>query len=446
MALAFAACRLHAKDARVVPVAVAVAAVPEFDARRAYDLGSLLELGMAINPRTRAAWFRATGAGAAVGEARAPYFPKAGMEIQVGVDKWYTPASNAPDDFTRQQATTVLSLEYLLLDFGRRAADVSRAVALFDAAGLAFERKVQEVVFAIQSRYFAHEAAVEKHRAAESMLEFARTAAATIKREAGTGLSAAPDLLRVQKDVLDAEYEVVAAVALVRTTLGDLCVAAGLPANTPLKLAPISSDFPAADRVARTGPLVEKALALRPDLAARAADVRASEAATRRARSDFLPEVSLQGSYAYSAFQYSASAGTNGGTFGQGLNGYGAFLNVKWDIFDGFERVEKLRRRRAEEQAAREELESSRLEATRDVWTAYHDTLSAARRVDYAQGLVVSAQENWNAMRAAYQNGLSPIADLAEAAGQLAEARSSRATAIAEYSTALASLALAVGQ
>ena len=49
-------------------------------------------------------------------------------------------------------------------------------------------------------------------------------------------------------------------------------------------------------------------------------------------------------------------------------------------------------------------------------------------------------------MRAAYQNGLSPIADLAEAAGQLAEARSTRATAIAEYSTNLASLALAVGQ
>jgi outer membrane protein TolC len=144
------------------------------------------------------------------------------------------------------------------------------------------------------------------------------------------------------------------------------------------------------------GKLIETALTSRPDLAARAADVLASEAAIHRAEADFFPEVKLEGNYAYSAFQYEAVTGKDKGTNAAGINGYGGFITAKWDVFDGFERVERVRKRRDEERAAREELEGSRLAATRDVWTSYHDTLSAARRMDFAEGFVVSAQENLN--------------------------------------------------
>jgi outer membrane protein TolC len=418
---------------------------PVFRESKTYDLGDLVELGMANNPGTRAAWFRAEAAYAGSREARAPYFPKIGAAFEGGVDKWYTPAIPAPNVFQRQQATTVLSIEYLLLDFGRRAADVSRAVALFDAAGFVFERKLQEVVFEIQSRYFAHEAALWKERAAASLLEFAKTAAQTVEMEAQNGLSARPELLRARKNVLDAQYELEAARALVRNTLGELCVAVGIAANSRLTLAANDLPVSSGDLRANADKLIETALTSRPDLAARAADVRASEAASHRAEADFFPEVKLEGNYAYSAFRYEAETGKDKGTNAAGINGYGGFITAKWDIFDGFERVEKVRKRREEEKAAREEFESSRLAATRDVWTSYHDMLSAARRVDFAEGFVASAQENLNATEAAYKAGLSQISELTEAAGQLAAARSARATAVADYSTNLAALALAVG-
>lgn len=418
---------------------------PVFAESKSYDLGNLLELGMANNPQTRAAWFRAEAAYAGSREARAPYFPKIGAAFEGGVDKWYTPSIAAPNVFTRQQATTVLSMEYLLLDFGRRAADVSRAVALFDAAGFVYERKLQEVVFEIQSRYFAHEAALWKERAAASLLEFAKTAEQTLEMEVRNGLSARPELLRARKNVLDAQYELEASRALVRNTLGELCVAVGIPANARLTLA--SNGLPASSGELResAGKLIESALASRPDLAARAADVRASEAASHRAAADFFPEVKLEGNYAYSAFQYEAQTGKDKGTNAAGINGYGGFITAKWDVFDGFERVERVRKRRDEEKAAREELESKRLATTKDVWVSYHDTLSAARRVDFAEGFVASAQENLNATEAAYKAGLSQVSELTEAAGQLASARSARAGAVADYSTSLAALALAVG-
>jgi len=418
---------------------------PVFQEQKIYDLGNLLELGIANNPRTRAAWFRAEAASAASREARAPYFPKAGAAFEGGADKWYTPSVAAPNVFTRTQATMVLSIEYLLLDFGRRAADVARAVAFCEGAGFVFERKVQEVVFEIQRRYFAHEAALWKECAAVSLLEFANAAAETVEMEARNGLSARPELLQARKNVLEARYELEAARTLARNSLGELCVAIGIPANSRLALA--ANDLPAASGDLResAGQLIETALASRPDLAARAADVRASEAASHRAEADFFPEVGLEGRYAYSAFRYEAETGANKGTNAAGINGYGGFLTVKWDLFDGFERVERVRKRHEDEKAAREELEDSQLAATRDVWTGYHDTLSAARRVEFAEGYVASARENLEAVEAAYKAGLSRIFELTEAAGQLAAARSIRAGAVADYSTSLAALALAVG-
>ena len=413
--------------------------------KSAYDLGRLLDLGLAANPATRAAWFQARAASAAVGQSRAPYFPRIAASFEGGSDRWYTPAANAPDNFRREQATVVLSLEFLLLDFGRRAADVQRTLAAFDAAGLTYERKLQRVAFDIQRRYFAHEASICRQESARALVAAASTAADTVQKEGASGLSAAPERLAAQKNLLEAESELASAGALVRTTLGDLCVAVGLPANAPLMLA--RSDLPASTAGLRekAGKLIETALAARPDLAARAADVRSREAATRRARADFLPEIRLEGKYAYSALAYDARADKTQGSYSEGINGYGAFLVAKWDLFDGFERAEKLRKTKAEELAAREDLGQARLDASQDVWAACQDSLSAASRVGAAEGLVASAQENFDAARAAYESGLSSVAEFSGAAGQLALSRSHRAAAVADYSTSLAAVAFAAG-
>lgn len=421
------------------------APLPVFDASKSYDLGSLVELGMATNPATRAAFFRARAASSKIGEAKAAYLPVVNAAFEGGLDRWYTPATAAPDIFHRRQATTILSLEYLLLDFGRRAADVARAVAFCEAAGLVYERKIQVVVFSIQSRYFAHESALWQERAAQAMRDFALTAFETIRLESNTGLAARPEFLQAQKNLLDAEYKVDKARALARNTLGELCVASGLPADTPLKLS--GAELPPDSAVLRESAsrLVEAALASRPDLAARAAEVRAGNEAVRRAEADFLPEVRLEGNYAYSAFHYDSQTGKAKKSNADGVNGYGAFLTVSWDLFDGFERVERLKNRRDEEKAAREDLAAAQLEATRDVWIAYQDSFSAAGRVEFAEGFVVSATENFAAAESAYQAGLIPVAELADAAGQLAVARFARAEAMADYSIVLANLALAMG-
>ena len=59
---------------------------------------------------------------------------------------------------------------------------------------------------------------------------------------------------------------------------------------------------------------------------------------------------------------------------------------------------------------------------------------------------MTSANENFNAAQAAFQNGLATITDLISSQSSLAAARFEQAGAQADYLTSLASLSLAMGQ
>ena len=142
-----------------------------FDANRTYELAPLIELSLANNPYTRSAWFNALASSASVGEAKAPYYPKLRFQASAGYDQGYNPIQTGPETYQRVSIKPGLQLEYLLLDFGRRAADVRRTVALLEGANLSFSRRVQTTVFAVQQSYFAHTAALSQRDATRTNLE-----------------------------------------------------------------------------------------------------------------------------------------------------------------------------------------------------------------------------------------------------------------------------------
>lgn len=414
--------------------------------QKTYHLGSLIDLALNNNPSTRAAWSQAKAASASVGEARALYYPWVRADFTGGYDNNYLPTMGGPTVYSRNQATVFLSMEYVLLDFGRRDADVGRTVALFHALGLSYQRKLQETIFAVQKVYFAHEASLWRKKAAEKNLVFTTTLADMIARENGTGLSAIPELLQARKRVLEAQYEVEAANALVKNTLGQLCVVVGVAANTPLHVAetepPVSTKKIRAD----VDELVKRSLLMRPDIAARVAEVKASKEATKRAVADFFPTVKLEGQYIATGMGYNATQGTENGYYNpHGAIGYSGLVTASWDIFDGFNRVFKVRQRQEEDKVAEKNLEDTKLSTTRDVWTSYNDALAAEERVKFAEGFVASAQESFNATKAAIETGLTNITDLTEAGSNLSLSQSEMAKAVADYSTALALLAFSVG-
>lgn len=422
-----------------------------FESGKTYELSSLIELGLANNPRTRSAWFNALVKSAEVGEAKSAYYPDLSFQAQGGYQKTFYPTQNGNLSTKTLNVVPELDLEYLLLDFGRRDADVRRTVALLDAANLTFSRNIQATVFAIQQSYFAHTAALSQQEAAKANLDLSRTILGMVEAQLANGLGTKPELDAAKKTFSQAEFDMAAAERNVEVTLANLRVSAGIEANAPLKVLPgenkwksVPEPFEALN--SKVDLLIDRALANRPDLAARRADINASRAGVERAKADFLPKLSLQGAVASDAYGYNADIGTDSGTFYGNRIAYTGFAVLSWDLFDGFERVERVKKRQAEESQARANAESTRLQTTQDVWSAYNDSLKARKRVAYADSLVVSAQENFKSAQAAFDNQLANITELISNQSALAAARFEQAGAQADYLTSLASLSLAMGQ
>jgi len=420
--------------------------VAVFVAERSYDLPALVELSLANNPYTRGDFYKIAAAAATVGEAKSPYYPKVSVTATGGYDSGYNPIQTGPEAYSRVSVNPGIQMEYLVLDFGRRAADVRHAVSLLEAADLEYNRRVQTTIYALQESYFSHTAALTQQDSALTNLEFARTTHDMVEAQKKSGLATEPELLAANKNLSQAQSEVVTAKRNVEVTLGNLRVASGLPANAPLKVSPPNGNIPLQYLSSRVDQLIDIALINRPDLAARTADIRASHAATDRAKADFLPKLSLQGSYTSQNYNYNANLAGVSGSFNGSYNAVGGFAVLSWELFDGFERVSKVKKRQAEEAEARSDAENTRLETTRDVWISYNDTLKARKAVDYTESQITSATENFNAAQAAFQNGLATITDLISAQNNLATAHSEQAGATADYLTSLAALSLAMGQ
>ena len=267
-----------------------------------------------------------------------------------------------------------------------------------------------------------------------------------VEAQKKTGLATEPELLIARKNITQADFDLAAAKRNVEVTLGNLRVAAGLEANAPLQVIPPSGKVALQSLSLQVDQLISTALASRPDLAAKMAEIKASSAGTARAKADFLPKLSLQGNYNSYSYGFYGKQGATAGTYYGNYNQAQGFLVLSWDLFDGGERVSKVKKRQAEEAEARADAEVTRLETTRDVWTSYNDSLKTRKAVESAEALTTSAQENFDAVQAAFQNGLATITDLIAAQNNLAIAHSEQGGASADYLTSLASLSLAMGE
>ena len=94
--------------------------------------------------------------------------------------------------------------------------------------------------------------------------------------------------------------------------------------------------------------LLQQAVSTRPDLAAKFADVRAREAELDRARADYLPKLSANGSLGrvYRELD-SLNLGPNGTTFYPQRTTWSVGLQLSWELFDGFIRDNRVREAKA---------------------------------------------------------------------------------------------------
>ncbi len=413
---------------------------------RAADAAALsaddcVQIALGPHPALVAAQAGVDAATAAVGEARAPYYPRldltggyhrlqrraylpSGLTLPGGV----TPKLIGPlDDWNGGLVSRVT-----LLDFGARKAGLAGAEARQAGAEAQVDATRADLRATVRAAHHALTTAIELQLAATKNLERAEEhrRLAALRRDAGAVPQA--DVLRATAEAADARLQLITAQSRVRRLTGELNTVMGRAAETPLTVAtaaPLSEPTPIDFHAA-----VEQALTRRPELRASNQRTVAAQAAVTAARAARAPRL-----------QADASFGWRDTAWVPDTREWQAGLTIDLPIFDAGARQRGVTRARAE--AAREEANdaSRRLQVRQEVWAAQVELERTWAAIGANEASVSAAAESLRAVRERYEFGAAIITDLLDTQAALARAEATLAEARGQYRTARAYFARATG-
>ena len=257
------------------------------------------------------------------------------------------------------------------------------------------------------------------------------------------GLITEPLLLQARQAKAQADFELANIRAKSDMAMVDLAEVAGLEPGTPLDVA--EADFSQLGESFRE-PLenyLSSALSTRPDLLAKVALAQGAEAKLRAAKSEGLPKLSLTGIADYTYLDTTVSGVGPLDKLGIGLQTYGGFMNIEWPVFTGFADREKVKAAEAAWKQAEEEMRQSRDKAISEVWRGYTRTKTSLARREAALALLKASRSTYDAKKAGFEQGITPIEEMLEARALYSQA--SALAVEADQGLAMSLVALSYG-
>ena len=424
---------------------------PEMDPQKDYELAELIDLAERANPQTKVSWERARQAASAVGLAQSEYYPilalrASALYLREPVPLPVSPTAAGFMDVELQEVRPIAALEWVLLDFGRRAATVGAARERLLAANLGFNARHQEIVFKVQTAFYGLCTVRGRITVAQTAVESALKVQEAAEERFKHGLATAPDVSLARQQAAQAAFDLEEVTAKERDAQVTLAESLGILPTTPLRVVDFSR-LPVPTRLEETVErFIDRTLEQRPDLLARVAVLREKDAEIRRARAAYFPTLAFAG-YAGGAFANSDMA-VNGRSLSSASTDqpiWGVGLALTWPVFEGGARKRKVEMARSERQAAQHELEDARDKAISEVWRSYTDTKLALRRLDVANALVQASEKSYEQTFEGYQHGLSSLVDVLGARRELSRARYTQLDTRATLLESTAALAFASG-
>jgi outer membrane protein len=480
----------------VLPANRALAGIPPpaLDLERGgpYTLPDLIDIAQSTNPVTRNAWNDARNAALAAGIAKSTFLPVISAGIVQGWQKTHidfsgrdqisalritppplpvpapplpvpplsppTLGGNVSNDVTGEGNVEVLSLQWLLFDFGERAALVEVAKQGSAISNIAFTAAHQQVIYNVSLAFYANAAARAHLATAMESLKNAEEVQAAAEDRYKRGIGTVVEVAQAKQATAEAQLVRVQAEGDAENSYLALISAMGISPMTRLTIADISRRTLPPSLTAPIESFVSEALARRTDVLTGYATLHASLASLRAAQAEFLPKVfasgtgtRLSGSLNITAIpgvdqqlpivnlpsnQPGVSADQFSGTL---------LVGATVPLYAGGSRAAMLEQARDNVDKAETTLLQVMNEAARQIVVARNTLKTSLSAYSASTALVAAAQTTFSAALTAYRNGVGSITDVALAERQLLVAKNAETDA---YSTALstaATLALAAG-
>ncbi len=321
-----------------------------------------------------------------------------------------------------------------LYDAGQTSRMVRNAKLQSQSAQKGKDRTRQEVVFQVINAYLNDVLAQENVRVAKSAVEMTKSDLERANARQSSGLAVPSDLLSAQVQLAQAEEDLLRAQNAVELAHAALNVAMGLPEDSP---APIRGSLSEPSFVA--GSLEDrqaKALAARPDYLQAQLGRQQAANGRRMARAEFLPKVNLFSSWEADNQTFATRGGNN----------WAAGATLNFNLFDGGEKIARLKESKARELQAGA-LENQMASAVRlQVREAYLNLATAQKRLEVVRGATSQAAESLRITQNRYEEGLATITDLLRVETAKTAAEKNALNAAFDYRLSYAALELATGE
>jgi outer membrane protein len=449
----------------VLPSNRNLAAVPppasDLERHRPYTLAELIDIAQSNNPVTRNAWNDARNAALAAGIAESAYLPFVSAGIVQGWQTMHNEFSllgaQATNDVKTRGNIEVLNAQWLLFDFGERAALVDVAKQGSAISNIAFTAAHQQVIYNVSLAFYADAAARAHLVTASKSLKDAEEVQAAAEDRYKRGIGTVVEVAQTRQSTAEARLVRVQAEGTTQNSYLALISAMGISPMTRLTIADISRRRLPPSLTAPIEGFVSEALARRPDVLTGYATVQASLAGLRAAQAEFFPKVFTSGTLTRLAGSLNITAipgidqqlpinlpsNQLGGTIHQ--NSATALVGATMPLYDGGSRAALLEQARDRIDKAETTLTQIRNEATRQIIVARNTLRTSLSAFSASKALAAAAQTTFDAALAAYRNGVGSITDVTLAERQLLVAKNAAADAYSTALSAAATLALAAG-
>src|SRR6476661_7161966 len=480
----------------VLPANRALAGIPPpaFDLERdgPYTLPELIDIAESTNPVTRNAWNDARNAALAAGIAKSTFLPVISAGIVQGWQKTHidfsardqisalritppplpvpappipvpplsppTLGGNVSNDVTGEGNLEVLSIQWLLFDFGKRAALVEVAKQGSAISNIAFTAGHQQVIYNVSLAFYANAAARAHLATAMESLRNAEEVQAAAEDRYKRGIGTVVEVAQAKQATAEAQLVRVQAEGDAENFYLALISAMGISPMTRLTIADIARRTLPPSLTAPIESFVSEALARRTDVLSGYATLNASLASLRAAQAEFLPKVFASGTGTRLAGSLNITAipgvdqqlpivnlpSNQPGVSTDQLSGT-LLVGATVPLYAGGSRAAMLEQARDNVDKAETTLLQVMNEAARQIVVARNTLKTSLSAYSASTALVAAGQTTFSAALTAYRNGVGSITDVALAERQLLVAKNAETDAYSTALSAAATLALAAG-
>lgn len=410
---------------------------PPVDLSESVSLSDVVDLALCSNPQIKAAWASIKVQAAALGEARAAYWPTlSGTVSQLHTSTVYPGVASA--DTSSEGHTMYGAFNWRIFDFGARAANRDAADALLLAAMAQHDATIQKTLSATVGAYFealTAQAALQARTQARVLAQ--RTLEATQRRET-RGAAGRNDTLQAQTASAKAQLAEQRARGDLTKAMSVLVYTIGLPQQSELRLA-AQDTRSTGESMEDLSRWIESTQRQHPAIAAARAQWVAAKDKVISARSDGLPTLDFGANYYQNGYPNQGLQPTRSTT-----KTIGVTLTIPF--FDGFARTYKIRGAEAQVEQSEAQWQDVERQILGDVVKAYADAQSSLANLASSEELLRAAQTALTSSQNRYDRGAADILELLSVQNALADAEQERIRCLSEWHAARLTLLAASGR